>query len=83
MHRFHDNDPFFAEVLNLIDIIKDIEEDPETQAAQILSTYGGMLCYSTFRIIFIETNRCLQNVQVYMGYPQGMLKLTARDISFM
>lgn len=39
--RFPDDDPFFSEVSNLIDIIEDIEEDPE--AAQILSTYEGML----------------------------------------
>ena len=37
--RFADDDPFFSEVSNLIDIIEDIEEDPE--AAQILSTYDG------------------------------------------
>ncbi|KAG5640597.1 hypothetical protein DXG03_007961 [Asterophora parasitica] len=35
--RFPDDDPFFSEVSNLINIIEDIEEDP--QAAQILSTY--------------------------------------------
>lgn len=35
--RFADDDPFFSEVSNLIDIIEDIEEEPE--AAQILSTY--------------------------------------------
>jgi len=35
--RFGDDDPFFSEVSNLIDIIEDIEEDPE--AAQILSSY--------------------------------------------
>jgi len=35
--RFPDDDPFFSEVSNLIDIIEDIEEDPE--AAQILSSY--------------------------------------------
>jgi hypothetical protein len=37
--RFPDDDPFFSEISNLIDIIEDIEEDPE--AAQILSTYEG------------------------------------------
>ncbi|KAF7305120.1 hypothetical protein MKEN_01227200 [Mycena kentingensis (nom. inval.)] len=37
MVRFPDDDPFFSEVSNLIDIIEDIEEDPE--AAAILSTY--------------------------------------------
>lgn len=35
--RFHDDDPFFSEISNLIDIIEDIEEEPE--AAQILSSY--------------------------------------------
>lgn len=34
---FPDDDPFFSEVSNWIDIIEDIEENPE--AAQILSTY--------------------------------------------
>jgi hypothetical protein len=37
--RFPDDDPFFSEVSNLIDVIEDIEEDPD--AAQILSSYGG------------------------------------------
>lgn len=37
MTTFPDDDPFFSEVSNLIDIIEDIEEDPE--AAQILSSY--------------------------------------------
>jgi hypothetical protein len=43
--RFPDDDPFFSEVSNLIDIIEDIEEDPE--AAQILSSYEGqsLVCY--------------------------------------
>jgi predicted dehydrogenase len=36
-YRFPDDDPFFSEVSNLIDVIEDIEEDPE--AAQILSTF--------------------------------------------
>jgi hypothetical protein len=43
--RFGDDDPFFSEVSNLIDVIEDIEEDPE--AAQILSSYEGsalLLC---------------------------------------
>jgi hypothetical protein len=39
--RFGDDDPFFSEVSNLIDVIEDIEEDPE--AAQILSSYEGSL----------------------------------------
>ena len=41
--RFADDDPFFSEVSNLIDVIEDIEEDPE--AAQILSSYEGSLSY--------------------------------------
>ncbi|KAJ3883725.1 putative oxidoreductase C terminal-domain-containing protein [Lentinula edodes] len=36
-YRFPDDDPFFSEVSNLIDIIEDIEEDPD--AACILSNY--------------------------------------------
>ncbi|KAH9996883.1 putative oxidoreductase C terminal-domain-containing protein [Russula vinacea] len=36
-HRFPDDDPFFSEVSNLIDIVEDIEEDPE--GAIILSSY--------------------------------------------
>ncbi|KAG5646651.1 hypothetical protein DXG03_002641 [Asterophora parasitica] len=35
--QFPDDDPFFSEVSNLIDIVEDIEEDSE--AAQILSSY--------------------------------------------
>ncbi|KAJ3763492.1 putative oxidoreductase C terminal-domain-containing protein [Lentinula raphanica] len=38
-YRFPDDDPFFSEVSNLIDIIEDIEEDPD--AACILSSYEG------------------------------------------
>ena len=38
-HRFPDDDPFFSEVSNLIDVIEDIEEDPE--GATILSSYEG------------------------------------------
>ncbi len=38
-HRFPDDDPFFSEVSNLIDIVEDIEEDPE--GATILSSYEG------------------------------------------
>jgi hypothetical protein len=42
-HRFPDDDPFFSEVSNLIDVIEDIEEDPEN--AIILSSYeGGWTC---------------------------------------
>lgn len=37
--RFADDDPFFSEVSNLIDVIEDIEEDSE--ASQILSSYEG------------------------------------------
>lgn len=37
MLTFPDDDPFFSEISNWIDIVEDIEEDPE--AAQILSSY--------------------------------------------
>ncbi|KAN0077056.1 putative oxidoreductase C terminal domain containing protein [Tylopilus felleus] len=37
VYNFRDDDPFFSEVSNWIDIIEDIEEDPD--AAQILSSY--------------------------------------------
>lgn len=40
MISFPDDDPFFSEISNLIDIIEDIEEDPD--AAKILSSYEGM-----------------------------------------
>lgn len=50
MIRFPDDDPFFSEVSNLIDIIEDIEEDPE--AAQILSTYEGQ------GIVFLTRSGC-------------------------
>ncbi|KAK7043625.1 hypothetical protein VNI00_008236 [Paramarasmius palmivorus] len=35
--RFPDDDPFFSEISNFIDIVEDIEEDPD--AAAILSSY--------------------------------------------
>lgn len=44
--RFPDDDPFFSEVSNLVDIIEDIEEDPE--AATILSSYEGHPSYYLF-----------------------------------
>lgn len=37
IYNFPDDDPFFSEVSNLIDVVEDIEEDPE--ASRILSTY--------------------------------------------
>lgn len=45
--RFEKDDPFFSEVSNLIDVIEDIEEDPE--AAQILSSYEGSFSYFAAR----------------------------------
>ncbi|KAF8628459.1 hypothetical protein AX15_003971 [Amanita polypyramis BW_CC] len=36
-YNFPDDDPFFSEISNLIDVVEDIEEDPES--ARILSTY--------------------------------------------
>ena len=47
LHTFPDDDPFFSEVSNLIDVIEDIEEDPD--AAQILSSYEGGLYVSRCR----------------------------------
>lgn len=41
--RFGDDDPFFSEVSNLIDVIEDIEEDPD--AGQILSSYEGIVLH--------------------------------------
>ena len=38
-HRFADDDPFFSEISNFIDVIEDIEDDPES--GQILSYYEG------------------------------------------
>ena len=43
-HTFPDDDPFFSEISNLIDVVEDIEEDPES--AIILSSYEGA-CSST------------------------------------
>lgn len=37
-HRFPDDDPFFSEVSNLIDVIEDIEENDE-EAGLILSSF--------------------------------------------
>lgn len=42
-HTFPDDDPFFSEVSNMIDVIEDIEEDAD--AAQILSSYEGAYGY--------------------------------------
>jgi hypothetical protein len=41
---FPDDDPFFSEVSNLIDVVEDIEDDPE--AAQILSSYEGEVVHA-------------------------------------
>jgi predicted dehydrogenase len=37
MHTFPDDDPFFSEVSNWLDVVEDIEDDPD--AAQILSSF--------------------------------------------
>lgn len=44
--RFTDDDPFFSEVSNFIDVIEDIEEDPD--AGQILSSYEGTILQLSF-----------------------------------
>lgn len=38
LQRFPDDDPFFSEVSNLIEVIEDIEEDPE-EGGLILSSF--------------------------------------------
>ena len=59
--RFGDDDPFFSEVSNLIDVIEDIEEDPE--AAQILSSYEGSLShFAAGCLILMIVFRCSPNV---------------------
>ena len=59
--RFGDDDPFFSEVSNLIDVIEDIEEDPE--AAQILSSYEGSFSYfAAGCLILMIVFRCCPNV---------------------
>ena len=49
--RFGDDDPFFSEVSNLIDVIEDIEEDPD--AGQILSSYEGSHPYLAARRLIL------------------------------
>jgi hypothetical protein len=61
--RFADDDPFFSEVSNLIDIIEDIEEDPE--AAQILSTYDGEKSLPLIRSKVGCLMDCLDAVRTY------------------
>jgi hypothetical protein len=61
--RFADDDPFFSEVSNLIDIIEDIEEDPE--AAQILSTYDGEKFLPLIRSKVGYLMGCLDAVRTY------------------
>src|SRR3981081_148363 len=39
VHRFPDDDPFFSEVSNLIDVIEDIEEDVGDGKGLILSSF--------------------------------------------
>lgn len=60
-----------TQVSNWIDIIEDIEEDPE--AAQILSSYEGvfsgkLVAHSRFDVIRC---RCMQDLRTYVGHPRG------------
>ncbi|CAA7271756.1 unnamed protein product [Cyclocybe aegerita] len=58
--RFGDDDPFFSEVSNLIDIIEDIEEDPE--AATILSSYeDAVRTYEFTWAIRKATEKCRED----------------------
>jgi hypothetical protein len=43
-YRFPADDPFFSEISNLIDVVEDIEEDPDD--AIILSSYEGAWVYT-------------------------------------
>ena len=49
-HRFPDDDPFFSEISNLIDVIEDIEEDPES--ATILSSFEGAYLFCSCKFKF-------------------------------
>ena len=63
MITFSDDDPFFSEISNLIDIIEDIEEDPE--AAQILSTYEGQYHFCLESLRFDELRIMTDAVRTY------------------
>jgi len=53
-HRFPDDDPFFSEISNLIDVVEDIEEDPEN--AIILSSYEGAWTCSPNLLMVTQTH---------------------------
>lgn len=70
-YRFPDDDPFFSEISNFIDVIEDIEEDPD--AAQILSSYeGAFFQYSDTKT---EANECLDRcgevLRAHLGHSGG------------
>lgn len=60
-----------TQVSNWIDIIEDIEEDPE--AAQILSSYEGTFPDRLVTHSGSDVIRCrrLQNLRTYVGHPGG------------
>ena len=68
-HRFPDDDPFFSEISNLIDVIEDIEEDPES--AIILSSFeGAYLCWVVTACgVERGTFRRVQDLRAHLGHP--------------
>jgi hypothetical protein len=69
-YNFPDDDPFFSEVSNLIDVIEDIEED--TEASQILSTYDGQLCHCAAVVWSrLISDRCCTDIRAHLGYSRG------------
>jgi hypothetical protein len=64
-HRFPDDDPFFSEISNLIDVVEDIEEeDPES--ATILSSFEGAYLFCS----------CKQMAQVWRSDACKTYELT-------
>ncbi|KAI0064663.1 hypothetical protein BV25DRAFT_276647 [Artomyces pyxidatus] len=61
-HRFPDDDPFFSEISNLIDVIEDIEEDPES--ATILSSFDDAC--KTYQLTWAIRTASEQSVKACM-----------------
>ena len=70
-HRFPDDDPFFSEISNLIDVVEDIEEDPES--ATILSSFEGanLFCACGGSIFDCVTFRRVQDLRPHLGHTSG------------
>ncbi len=69
-YNFPDDDPFFSEVSNLIDVVEDIEEDPE--AAQILSSYDGQSLSSQSHLMLttFAFRRC-QDIRTHLVHSRS------------